>query len=52
MITVTFSAPAINYLLDQQLRALEKAFLVDGGLRERTTRARLDASRQQQRGER
>ena len=30
-----------NYLLDQQLRQLEKAFLQDGGLRERMTRARL-----------
>jgi four helix bundle suffix protein len=36
-----------NYLLDQQLRALEKAFLSAGGLRERMTRARLDARRQQ-----
>ena len=30
-----------NYLLDQQLRHLEKAFLEEGGLRERMTRARL-----------
>jgi len=30
-----------NYLLDQQIRALEKAFLAEGGLRERMTRARL-----------
>ena len=30
-----------NYLLDQQLRQLEKAFLAEGGLRERMTRARL-----------
>jgi four helix bundle suffix protein len=30
-----------NYLLDQQLRQLEKAFLEEGGLRERMTRARL-----------
>src|SRR5687768_5003199 len=30
-----------NYLLDQQLRALEKAFLAEGSLRERMTRARL-----------
>jgi four helix bundle suffix protein len=36
-----------NYLLDQQLRALERAFLAEGGLRERMTRARLDARRQQ-----
>jgi four helix bundle suffix protein len=32
-----------NYLLDQQLRQLEKAFLSEGGLRERMTRARLAA---------
>ncbi len=32
-----------NYLLDQQLRQLEKAFLDEGGLRERMTRARLSA---------
>ncbi len=30
-----------NYLLDQQLRQLETAFLQEGGLRERMTRARL-----------
>ncbi|MDD5261090.1 MAG: four helix bundle suffix domain-containing protein [Methylacidiphilales bacterium] len=30
-----------NYLLDQQLRRLEKDFLKQGGLRERMTRARL-----------
>jgi four helix bundle suffix protein len=30
-----------NFLLDRQLRALEKAFLKEGGLRERMTRARL-----------
>jgi len=35
-----------NYLLDQQLRALEKAFLVEGGLRERMTRARLETRRE------
>lgn len=32
-----------NYLLDKQLRHLEQAFLQEGGLRERMTRARLDA---------
>lgn len=32
-----------NYLLDQQLRRLEKDFLKEGGLRERMTRARLEA---------
>jgi four helix bundle suffix protein len=36
-----------NYLLDQQLRALETAFLAEGGLRERMTRARLEARRKQ-----
>ncbi len=32
-----------NYLLDQQLRSLEKAFLKEGGLRERMTKARLQS---------
>ena len=32
-----------NYLLDQQIRRLEQAFLKEGGLRERMTRARLEA---------
>ncbi len=31
-----------TYLLDKQIRRLEKDFLKDGGLRERMTRARLD----------
>lgn len=35
-----------NYLLDQQLRQLEQAFLREGGLRERMTRARLAARAQ------
>ena len=30
-----------NYLLDQLIRKLEMDFLVEGGLRERMTRARL-----------
>jgi four helix bundle suffix protein len=30
-----------SYLLDRQLRRLEKAFVEEGGLRERVTRARL-----------
>ncbi len=34
-----------NYLLDQQIRSLEKAFLKEGGLRERMTRARLEERR-------
>ncbi len=33
------------YLLDRQLRSLEEAFIKEGGLRERMTRARLDARR-------
>lgn len=39
-----------NYLLDQQIRQLEQAFLKEGGLRERMTRARLAARAQQERG--
>jgi four helix bundle suffix protein len=34
-----------NYLLDQQIRQLEQAFLKEGGLRERMTRARLNERR-------
>ena len=38
-----------NYLLDQLLRQLEQAFLQEGGLRERMTRARLaELTRQNQ----
>ncbi len=38
-----------NYLLDQQKRQLERAFLQQGGLRERMTKARLaERTRQQQ----
>jgi four helix bundle suffix protein len=36
-----------NYLLDQQIRRLEKDFLKEGGLRERMTKARLQARDQQ-----
>jgi len=36
-----------NFLLDRQLRALEQAFLQQGGLRERMTQARLQARRGQ-----
>ena len=32
-----------NYLLDQQLRALEKAFLKEGGFTERLYRTRTQA---------
>jgi four helix bundle suffix protein len=34
-----------NYLLDRQLAQLEKAFIKEGGLRERMTRVRLDERR-------
>jgi four helix bundle suffix protein len=36
-----------NYLLDQQVRRLEKDFVQKGGLRERMTRARLDHRQRQ-----
>jgi four helix bundle suffix protein len=36
-----------NYLLDRQLTGLEKAFLHEGGLRERMTQARLKARDEQ-----
>ena len=36
-----------NYLLDQQVRRLEKDFLKKGGLRENMTKARLDYRDQQ-----
>jgi len=35
-----------NYLLDQQIRRLEKDFLKEGGIRERMTRARLQQRNQ------
>jgi four helix bundle suffix protein len=38
-----------NYLLDQQLRHLEEAFVKEGGLRERMTRARLTERAKQNR---
>jgi four helix bundle suffix protein len=38
-----------NYLLDQQLRRLEQDFLKEGGLRERMTRARIEAREKQRR---
>jgi len=37
-----------NYLLDQQIRRLEKDFLEQGGLRERMTHARLQERRKQE----
>jgi four helix bundle suffix protein len=40
-----------NYLLDHQIKRLEQDFLKEGGLRERMTRARLQA-REQQRNDR
>jgi four helix bundle suffix protein len=39
-----------NYLLDQQLKRLDKDFLKDGGLSERMTRARLQARDEQRNG--
>jgi len=39
-----------NYLLDRQLKSLENNFLKEGGLRERMTRARLQARDQQRNG--
>jgi four helix bundle suffix protein len=41
-----------NYLLDRQLRQLEKAFLAEGGLRERMTQARLRSGAAQRADER
>jgi len=38
-----------NYLLDQQIRRLEQDFLKEGGLRERMTKARIQARDQQRR---
>jgi len=35
-----------NYLLDQLIRKLEKAFVEEGGLRERVTRVRLARAKQ------
>lgn len=32
----------VSYLLSQQLKALEKSFIEEGGLRERMTKARID----------
>jgi len=37
-----------NYLIDQQLRRLDRDFIEQGGLRERMTRARLEARKLQQ----
>jgi four helix bundle suffix protein len=39
-----------NYLLDQQIRSLEKAFIENGGLREAMTRARLNRRGKGQKG--
>lgn len=33
----------VTYLLNQQMKALEKAFLQEGGLRERMTKARIES---------
>ena len=37
----------VTYLLNQQIKALEKAFVNEGGLRERMTKARIDKRKQQ-----
>ncbi|HNT28315.1 MAG TPA: four helix bundle suffix domain-containing protein [bacterium] len=39
-----------NYLLDKQIARLERAFLEEGGLRERMTKARLSAREKQGKG--
>lgn len=36
----------VSYLLSQQIKSLEKAFLEEGGLRERMTKARIDKRNQ------
>lgn len=41
-----------NFLLDRQIKKLEDDFLKHGGLRERMTKARIDARNHQQRGQR
>lgn len=38
-----------NYLLDQQIRRLERDFIEEGGLRERMTRARINKRDNQRR---
>jgi four helix bundle suffix protein len=43
------AARVASYLLDRQLRSLEQAFLKEGGLRERMTRARLKERGKQER---
>ena len=37
-----------NYLLDQQIRHLERAFVTEGGLSERMTKARIAARKRRQ----
>ena len=32
----------VSYLLNQQIKSLEKAFIENGGLRERMTKTRID----------
>jgi four helix bundle suffix protein len=39
-----------NYLIDRQIRRLEKEFVEQGGLRERMTRARLEQRMKSKRG--
>jgi len=40
-----------SYLLDKQLKALEQVFLKEGGLRERMTKARIEARKGERRGD-
>ena len=40
-----------NYLLDQQIRQLERAFVTEGGLSERMTKARLVERRKKEKGQ-
>ncbi len=37
----------VTYLQSQQMRSLEQAFLKEGGLRERMTKARIDSRKKQ-----
>jgi four helix bundle suffix protein len=37
----------VTYLLSQQIKSLEQAFLKEGGLRERMTKARIDSRKKQ-----
>jgi len=47
---MSLTGPRANYLIDQQLDRLEQDFIKEGGLRERMTRARLQARTTNSRG--